>query len=124
LFVALGTVALVLACVGVYSVMSYVASERVHELGVRIVLGATSADVVRLVLRDGVWLALTGAALGVAGALAGARFLGSLLFGVSPRDPLAYSAAVVLVMVVAIVASLGPARRASRVDPVGALRSE
>jgi len=124
LFSVLGVVALLLACVGVYSVMSYIASERIHELGVRIVLGATASDIVRLVLAGGTRLVLTGAALGVVGAALGARLLASLLFGVSPLDPTVYVTAVVLMATIGIVATLVPAMRAMRTDPTVALRAE
>ncbi len=124
LFIALGGVALALACVGVYSVMSYVASERVHEIGVRMVLGATAGDVRRLMLRDGARLVVLGGLVGLAGAAAGARLLESLLFGVSPFDPLVYVAGFLCLGTIAVAATLAPAVRASRTDPAAALRSE
>jgi predicted permease len=124
LFSGLGIVALLLACVGVYSVMSYIASERIHELGVRIVLGATSSDIVRLVLASGARLVLVGAALGLIGAALGARLLASLLFGVSPLDPGVYIASVVVLAVTGTVATMVPAIRAMRTDPTEALRAE
>jgi ABC-type antimicrobial peptide transport system permease subunit len=124
LFSVLGVVALLLACVGVYSVMSYIASERIHELGVRIVLGATASNIVRLVLAGGARLVLMGAALGLLGAALGARLLASLLFGVSPLDPAVYITAVVVMATIGIVATLVPALRAMRTDPTVALRAE
>ena len=124
LFMALGGVALALACVGVYSVMSYIASERIHELGVRIVLGAREADILLLVLTNGLRLVAMGAALGLLGAALGARLLSSLLFGVSPVDPAAYGAAVTVMILVGIAATLVPALRVMRTDPTVALRAE
>jgi hypothetical protein len=124
LFSTLGIVALVLACVGVYSVMSYIASERIHELGVRIVLGATGSDIVQLVLASGARLVLIGAALGLIGAALGARLLASLLFGVSPLDPAVYATAVLVLASIGIVATMVPALRAMRTDPTEALRAE
>jgi ABC-type antimicrobial peptide transport system permease subunit len=124
LFVALGGVALALACVGVYSVMSYVASERIHELGVRIVLGAQAGDIVRLVLAGGLRLVALGAVLGLIAAVLSARFLSSLLFGVSPIDAPVYVAAVAILAAIGIVATLVPALRVMRTDPTVALRAE
>jgi predicted permease len=124
LFSGLGVVALLLACVGVYSVMSYVASERIHELGVRIVLGATASDIMGLVLASGARLVVIGATLGVLAAALGARLLASLLFGVSPLEPGVYAAAVVILMAIGVTATLVPAWRAMRTDPTVALRAE
>ena len=124
LFSGLGIVALLLACVGVYSVMSYIASERIHELGVRIVLGATASDIVRLVLQSGARLVLIGALLGLMGAALGARLLASLLFGVSPLDPGVYAAAAIVLVLTGTVATMVPALRAMRTDPTEALRAE
>ena len=124
LFSGLGVVALLLACVGVYSVMSYVASERIHELGVRIVLGATARDIVGLVLASGVRLVMIGAVIGLVGAALGARLLASLLFGVSPLDPPVYAVALVVLASIGIVATMVPALRAMRTDPTVALRAE
>jgi ABC-type antimicrobial peptide transport system permease subunit len=124
LFMAIGGVALLLACVGVYSVMSYIASERTHELGVRIVLGARRADIVWLVLTGGVRLIVAGAAVGLIGAALGARLLSSLLFAVSPVDPMAYGAAVVIMILIGVAATLVPALRVMTTDPTVALRAE
>ena len=124
MFSGLGIVALLLACVGVYSVMSYIASERIHELGVRIVLGATASDIVRLVLESGARLVVIGAMLGLMGAALGARLLASLLFGVSPLDPAVYAAAAIVLVLTGTVATLVPALRAMRIDPTEALRAE
>jgi predicted permease len=124
LFMTLGGVALALACVGVYSVMSYIASERIHELGVRIVLGAQASDIVRLVLAGGFRLIVAGGVLGLIGASLSARLLSSLLFGVSPTDATVYAASIVILAVIGIVATLVPALRVMRTDPTVALRSE
>jgi hypothetical protein len=124
LFMALGGVALALACVGVYSVMSYIASERIHELGVRIVLGAQARDIVRLMLGGGLRLVAIGAVLGLVAAALSARLLSSLLFGVSPLDATVYAAAVLILAAIGIAATLIPAIRVMRTDPTVALRAE
>jgi ABC-type antimicrobial peptide transport system permease subunit len=122
--VLLAGLALVLAAIGVYGVLSYTVSQRARELGVRMALGATRAQVVWLVLRQGLGLVGIGVALGVGGALALSRLLRHLLYSVSPLDALAFSTALVVLVVVALVATLLPALRASRMDPMVALRSE
>lgn len=124
LFVTLGVVALSLACVGLYSVMSYLVSERTRELGVRMALGATRMDIVCLVVRAGLRLVIVGGVAGLAAAAAGARFLNALLFGVSPYEPAVYALGFAALAATACAAMLLPARRASRVDPVTALRTE
>ncbi|MFN2399371.1 MAG: ABC transporter permease [Gemmatimonadaceae bacterium] len=117
-------VALVLGAVGIYGVISYTVSLRTREIGVRIALGASSSDVGWLVTRQGIALALIGVALGLGGAFGLTRLLRTLLFEVSPIDPLALGAASVALITVAAVASALPALRAAKVDPVEALRSE
>jgi predicted permease len=124
LFGALGAVALVLAVIGVYSVMSYTASERTRELGIRVVLGATRETVTRLVLVDGLRWTLVGAAVGMTLAAIVVRALGSLLYGVSPFDPVVYIGGAACLIVASLVAMLPPARRAASVDPLVALRME
>jgi predicted permease len=114
--------ALLLGATGIYGVMSYVVSRRTHEMGVRIALGATSKDIFRLVVGRGAVLAGAGAAVGCVMALAATRALGSLLFEVSATDPLTFVTAVVVFVSVAVLASAGPARRATRADPASALR--
>jgi putative ABC transport system permease protein len=116
--------ALMLAAVGVYGVMAYSVTRRTHEIGIRRALGAQRQDVIGLVLRRGVALALVGITLGLGGALALTRFLSNLLYGVTVRDPLTLVAVSVLLAGVALVASYIPALRAAKVDPVAALRHE
>lgn len=117
-------VALILAAVGLYGVMAYVVAQRTTELGVRLALGAQRGDVLRLVLRSGLQLALGGVALGLIVALSVTRGLASLLHGVSPFDPVTLAGATVVLLLVATAATLLPAWRASRVDPLVALRNE
>jgi len=119
-----GAMALVLSVVGLYGVVSYVVGQRRAEIGVRIALGARAAQVQRMVLADALRLAAIGVVLGIAGALVTTRLLRALLFEVSPTDPLTLGAAAVLLLVVGLLASLNPARRAARVDPMLALRAE
>jgi predicted permease len=118
-----GAMALLLAVIGLFGVMSYVVSQRTHELGLRMALGARSANVVWLVLSSGMTLAVSGIVLGTGAALGTTRLLGNLLYQVSPRDPLAFGSAIVVVAVTTFAACLLPAWRASRTDPVLALRS-
>jgi putative ABC transport system permease protein len=119
-----GGIALVLASVGIYSVLSYIVRGRSREIGIRTALGAGTSDVLRLVLVEGMSPALAGIAIGAIGALASARILASLIFGVSAADPLTLAVVAATLAVVALLSSLVPAWRASRVDPVRALRSE
>jgi putative ABC transport system permease protein len=118
----LAAVALVLAGVGVYAVMAYAVGRRTHEIGVRMALGARKARVLAMVVGEGLRLALAGSAIGLAGALALSRLLRGALHQVSPTDPATFAAAALLLFAVAIVASLVPALRAARVDPMRTLR--
>jgi putative ABC transport system permease protein len=117
-------VALLLATIGLYGVLAFVVAQRTREIGVRMALGARPREVLTLVLRNGAWLAAIGLAIGAAGAAALGRFMSSQLYGIDPRDPLTYAAVSTLLMAVALLASGIPALRATRVDPVVALRVE
>ena len=118
------SLALVLAAVGIYGVMSYAVSGRTHEIGVRMALGAQPRNVLGLVMGDGIVVTLSGIALGLAGAFAATRVLGSQLYGVGTTDTLTFFAVSLLLAAVALVASYIPARRATKVDPMVALRYE
>jgi ABC-type antimicrobial peptide transport system permease subunit len=124
MFALFGVLALLLAAVGLYSVIAYNVTQRSHELGVRIALGAQAADVLRLVLTSGLRVAVLGIVIGGAIALFAGRFIAPLLYHVSPRDPLTYAVAAGTLLVVAVAASLVPALRATRVDPNVALRAD
>jgi putative ABC transport system permease protein len=117
-------VALLLAVVGIYGIVQYSVSRRIHEIGVRVALGATPASVVTLILRSGLKLILTGVVIGLAGAAAATRFLSTLLFNVRPDDAATFLSVALLLTLVALLATYLPARRALRVDPAIALRQE
>jgi putative ABC transport system permease protein len=124
MFVAFGVLALVLAAIGLYSVIAYNVVQRTHEMGVRVAFGAQVRDVVRLVLGEGLRLAVAGVVIGGAIALYAGRWVAPLLFNVKPTDPLVFGAVIAVLLLAAIFASLLPAMRAARVDPNVALRSE
>lgn len=117
-------VALALAATGIYGVMSYTVSRRTHEIGIRMSLGGSRRQVLWMVLRQGIRLAVAGSAVGIGGALTLSRLMAAMLYGVRPADPATFAAAVSGLIVVALVATYVPARRATRIDPVVALRYE
>jgi putative ABC transport system permease protein len=124
LLTAFAVIGLVLAAVGLAAVIGYEVTERTHEIGIRMALGAQTENVRRLALRHGLAPAFVGVALGVIGAFAATRLAASMLYGVAPRDPLTFAGVVALLVLVALGASWLPARRATRVDPIVALRAE
>jgi putative ABC transport system permease protein len=121
---AFGLLALLLASVGLYGVLSYAVATRTSEIGVRMAIGATPGDVLRLVVGDGLRVTALGIVIGTAAAAALTRFIQTLLFGVTPTDTTTYVTVIALLAIVALLASALPARRASRVDPMTALRAE
>ena len=124
LFTSFAVIALVLAAAGVYSVIAYSVTQRMHEIGVRMALGAQRPDVFRLVVQGGTRLALIGVVIGVAVALGATRVLAKLLYGVSPTDPMTFGTMSALLLLTAMVASYLPARRAASLDPVNALKND
>jgi len=121
---AAGVLALALAVMGLYGVTAFVVVQRTHEIGVRMALGARAADVVRLALRQGLRLVIIGVVIGLSLSVAATRVLAAALFGVSPTDPLTFVATTLLLGFVALLACWVPARRATKVDPLVALRHE
>jgi putative ABC transport system permease protein len=119
-----GSLALVLAAIGIYGVMSYTVTQRKHEIAVRMALGARRSQVWQLILKEGLMLASLGVCIGVAGAFALTRLMSSLLFEVKPTDLGTFAAVSVLLILIALIACVVPARRATRVDPLVALRYE
>jgi putative ABC transport system permease protein len=124
LFAAFGVVALLLASAGIYGVLAGRVAERTREIGLRSALGATPADIIRMVMREGALLTGLGIVLGVGGALTLSRFLEALLYGVAPADPATIGSVAAVLSGVALVACLVPALRAIRIDPMAALRAE
>jgi putative ABC transport system permease protein len=119
---AFAAFALLLAAIGVYSVMNYLVSQRRHEIGIRMALGASQREILKLVVGQGMWLSLLGIGFGIAAALLLTRIMTSLLYGITPSDPLTYIANSLMLLAVALLACLIPARRAMSVDPIIALR--
>jgi putative ABC transport system permease protein len=119
---AFGAAALVLAALGVYSVISYLVAQRGREISIRVALGAKSRDILRMVLTQGLLLAVTGIAVGAIAAFAVTRTIQKMLYGVSATDPAAFAAVMLLLALVALIASWVPARRAARVEAMDVLR--
>jgi ABC-type antimicrobial peptide transport system permease subunit len=117
-------IALLLAAVGIYGIMAYGVERRTNEIGIRMALGARAAAVLSMILREAFWMAALGISLGIAGALAITRLLASMLYGLKPNDPLTLGSAAVLLLAIALAAGFRPAFRASRIDPMQALRHE
>ena len=120
---AFGAVALVLAAIGIYGVLSYSVSRRTREIGVRVALGATRVEVAKVVMKEGLGLALIGVAIGLAAALALTQYMSSMLYGVTARDPVTLASVVAILLAIAVLATWLPARRATNVDPLTALRA-
>jgi putative ABC transport system permease protein len=123
LLLVFGVLATLLAAVGIYGVMAYTVAQRTHEIGIRLAMGARSMDVLKMVLGDGTRLALIGVVIGILAAFALTRIIAGLLYGVSAVDPVTFVCIPVLLAIVTLLASYLPARRASRVDPIIALRN-
>ena len=119
-----GILALILACIGIYGIMAYNVARRTNEIGVRMALGARTRQVLLMILRESSWLAIIGIIGGLAAAIALTRFISTMLYGLKPHDPITLIAAAILLLAVALAAAYGPARRASRIDPMQALRHE
>ena len=117
-------IALLLSAIGIYGMLAYDVSQRTREIGIRGAIGATREQVVSLILRQGLWKTGIGLVVGLVGALVLSRFMTTLLLNVKPTDPLAYSVVTLLLLAVTVLASYLPARRAARINPIIALRSE
>jgi putative ABC transport system permease protein len=124
LFTAFGALGMLLGMVGIYGIVSHSVAQRTREIGIRIAMGAEQTDVLALVLRGSSYLILLGLAIGIAGALMLTRFMAAILHGVRPNDAPTFATVSILVGVCGLLASLGPSRRASKVDPIIALRCE
>ena len=124
LLVIFASLALLLAAIGIYGLMAYSVQQRTQEIGIRMALGASAQDVRKMVVRQGMALALAGVIIGVAAALGVTRLMASLLYGVTPKDPIAMTSVALLLIGVALAATYLPARRASQMDPVESLRYE
>ncbi|HET6647327.1 MAG TPA: FtsX-like permease family protein, partial [Pyrinomonadaceae bacterium] len=121
---SLGLVGVVLAAIGIFGIVNYSVAQRTREIGIRMALGARTWDVLRMVLRQGLWLAMVGIVIGIVISFALTRALGSLLYGVGATDPLIFIGTSLALLAVAFIASYQPARRATKVDPLVALRYE
>jgi len=119
-----GLLALVLTTIGLFGVISYIVSQRTHEIGVRVALGARRSDILNLVVRHGLFLTVVGLVVGLGMAFGAAQLVSSLLYGVTPTDPTTFIAVATVLCVVTVLACYLPARRAMRVDPMIALRYE
>ena len=119
-----GVVALILAAVGIYGVMNYSVSRRTREIGIRMSLGASRGDVLRMVFRQAIVQSLAGIAVGVAGAILLSKLMSKMLFGVQPTDPITFAAVTIVLGLAALLATGVPARKAARIEPMTALRSE
>ena len=117
-------IAFVLAIVGIYGVMSYAVTQRTHEIGIRMAIGAQPRDVFKMILGQGMMLTIIGMAAGLAGAFALTRLMATMLFTVKPTDPVTFSSVAVLLLLIALLACYIPGRRATKVDPVNSLRYE
>jgi ABC-type antimicrobial peptide transport system permease subunit len=122
MFGLFGAIALIVAAIGLYSVISYVIAQRTHEFGVRVAVGASGRQIVSGVMTDGARIALIGAGAGLLLAALASRWIQPLLFDESARDPIVYAVVTVTLVLVSLIACLGPARRAAGVDPIEALR--
>ena len=121
---SLAALALVIAAIGLYGVVAYAVSQRAKEIGIRLALGATSRDVLRMVVADGLTIAVTGIVIGTAAAFALTRVLAELLYGIAPTDPVSFLFSAISLLALTLLASYIPARRAARIDPIHALRAE
>jgi putative ABC transport system permease protein len=119
-----GVVALLLATIGLYGSVAYSVTRRTHEIGIRLALGAKPWEVLRMVLGKGLQLTLVGVVIGILAALAATRLISTMIYGVTPADPMTFAAVAVFLVLVALLACYVPARRATRVDPLVALRHE
>jgi ABC-type antimicrobial peptide transport system permease subunit len=124
LLTVFAAIAMIMAALGVFGVLSYTVTQRTRELGIRLALGAAPGAVRRMVVSQGLGLVAAGLAIGLAGSFALTRVMGGLLYGVAPTDPLTFATVGVLLALVAVAASYLPARRATRIDPILALRAE